>query len=132
MKVMNIRILKKGDIILILSIAIIAGLIFIINNYATAFDGNDLTAKVVRDGKLIRSIDLNEVKNPEYITFDEGIKQVILVEKGKIRFLESDCRDKICVSAGWLTKAGDKAVCMPAKTTITIIGDRKQTDSNTF
>jgi hypothetical protein len=129
---MNIRLLKKGDIILILCIAIIAGLVFIVNNYASAIDGSDLTAEIVRDGKLIKSIDLNKVDNPEYITFDEGLEQVILVEKGRIRFLESDCRDKICVNAGWLTKAGERAVCLPAKTTITIIGDRKQTDSNTF
>jgi hypothetical protein len=129
---MNIRILNKGDIILILCISIIAGLIFILNNFATAVNNNNLTAEIVRDGKLIKSIDLNEVQDPEYITFEEGIKQVVVVEKGRIRFLESDCRDKICVNSGWLTKTGDKAVCIPAKTTITIVGDQKQTDSNTF
>jgi Uncharacterized protein conserved in bacteria len=129
---MNIRILKKGDIILILCIALIAGLIFFLNNSSSAIDSNHLTAEVVRDGKLIRSIDLNEVENPEYITFNEGIKQVILVEKGRIRFLESDCQDEICVNAGWLTKIGDKAVCIPAKTTLTIVGDPKQIDGISF
>lgn len=129
---MNIRILKKGDIILILCIAIIAGLIFIVNNFTSANNSDHLIAEVVRDGKLIKSIDLNEVKNPEYITFDEGIRQVILVEKGRIRFLESDCRDKICVNGGWLTKPGEKAVCIPSKTTVTIVGDRKQIDGISF
>ena len=129
---MNIRILKKGDLILILCIAIIAGLIFIVNNFASAIDSSQLTAEIVRDGKLVRSINLNEVKSPEYIYFDEGIRQVILVEKGRIRFLESDCRDKICVNGGWLTKTGDKAVCIPTKTSVKIVGDRKQIDGISF
>ncbi|MDD2233601.1 MAG: NusG domain II-containing protein [Desulfitobacteriaceae bacterium] len=129
---MNIRVLKKGDIILILCILMIAGLIFIMNNFASAANNNNLIAEVVREGNLIKIIDLNKVKNPEYVIFDEGIKQVILVEKGRIRFLESDCRDKFCVKGGWLTKTGAKAVCIPAKTIVTIVGDQKQTDSNTF
>ncbi|MHB8126246.1 MAG: NusG domain II-containing protein [Desulfitobacteriaceae bacterium] len=129
---MNIRLLNKGDIILIVCIGLIAGLIVAWNTFSSASGNSHMTAEITRDGKLIKKIDLNEVKNPEYISFNEGIEQVILAEKGRIRFSESECRDNICVKSGWLTKTGDKAVCMPSKTVITIVGDHKQIDSISY
>jgi hypothetical protein len=129
---MNIRILKKGDLILLLSVGIIIVLLLLWNNFSVASGNNHLIAEVRKDGELVKKIDLNEVSEPEYIYFEEGIRQTIVAEKGRIRFLESDCRDKICVKAGWLTKAGDKAVCMPAKTIIKINGESRQTDSIAF
>jgi hypothetical protein len=123
--------LKKGDLILLLGVGLIIVLLLLWNNIPAA-SGNRLIAEVRKDGELVKKIDLNEVSEPEYIYFEEDIHQTILVEKGRIRFLESDCRDKICVKAGWLTKAGDKAVCMPAKTIIKINGESQQTDSIAF
>ncbi len=128
---MNIRMLKKGDLILFLGVGLIIVLLLLWNNLSTA-SGNHLIAEVRKDGELVKKIDLDKVSEPEHIYFEEGIHQTILVEKGRIRFLESDCRDKICVQAGWLTKAGDKAVCMPAKTIIKINGESQQTDSIAF
>lgn len=129
---MSMRMLKKGDIILIVFIGIIAGLVLAWNTFSSASDSSQITAVITQDGKLIKKIKLNDVKNSEYVYLNEGIKQVILAEKGRIRFSESECRDKICVKAGWLTKTGDKAVCMPAKTVITIVGDNKQIDSISY
>ena len=128
---MNIRMLKKGDLFLFLGVGLIIVLLLLWNNLSTV-SGNHLIAEVRRDGELVKQIDLDKVSEPEHIYFEEGIHQTILVEKGRIRFLESDCRDKICVQAGWLTKAGDKAVCMPAKTIIKINGESQQTDSIAF
>jgi hypothetical protein len=129
---MNIRLLKKGDLILIAGVAIIAGLMFVWNTYSPVLGSGHLIAEVRQDGRLLQKIDLNEVSDPEYIYIDSEVQQVILAEKGRIRFMESDCRDKICVKAGWLTKTGAKAVCMPAKTIIKINGESKQTDSIAF
>lgn len=129
---MNIRMLKKGDLILIVCIGIIAGLILAWNTFSSASSSHHITAVITQDGKVIKTIALNTVKNPEYVYLNKGIKQVILAEKGRIRFSESECRDKICVKTGWLTKTGDKAVCMPSKTVITIVGDSKQIDSISY
>jgi len=129
---MNIRMLKKGDLILIVCIAILAGLVLAWNTFLSASGSDHLTAVITQDGKVIKSINLNAVKNPEYVYINKGIKQVIVAEKGRIRFTESDCPDKICVKTGWLTKIGHKAVCMPSKTVITIVGDSKQIDSISY
>lgn len=130
---MNIRLLKKGDLILIVCIAIIATLALAWNTFSVANSTGHITAVISQDGKILKSIKLNAVNSPEYVTINNhGIKQVIVVEKGKIKFTESDCPDKICVEAGWLTKTGDRSVCLPSKTLITIIGDDKQLDSTSY
>ncbi|MFZ3132979.1 MAG: NusG domain II-containing protein [Desulfosporosinus sp.] len=129
---MNIRMLKKGDLVLIVCIVIIAGLILAWNTFSSSSSSDDITAVITQDGKVIKTIYLSDVKNPEYVNINTGIKQVILAEKGRIRFLESECPDKICVKTGWLTRTGHKAVCMPSKTIITIVGDHKDIDSITY
>jgi hypothetical protein len=125
---MNIRTFKTGDRILIIAIALIV-VLFIAVNVWEAKPGEELIAVISQDNKLIRQIDLNNLEEPEYIELSNaGINQVILVEKGKIRFWQSDCPDQTCVETAWLTKTGDKAVCLPAKTVITIQGENNQVD----
>ena len=46
----------------------------------------------------------------------------IIAENGGIRFEHSDCKDKLCITSGELEKTGDVAVCLPAKTVITVTG----------
>ncbi|MDD3363731.1 MAG: NusG domain II-containing protein [Syntrophomonas sp.] len=124
---MNTRIFKIGDKILIVSIAIIVVILMLLKTVEVNPD-KQLTAVIKQNGNLIKQINLNDLKNPEYIHLNDGINQVILAEKGRIRFLESDCPNQTCVKTGWLTKSGDKAVCIPSKVVITIAGYNKQVD----
>ena len=126
---MNIHMFKKGDIFLLMSIGILIciSLCWNYNNLSQTADISRI-AVIIHDGKLVAKINLDELQEPEYIRINEGIKVVILAEKGRIRFLESDCPDKICVKTGWLTQKGDKAVCLPSKTIVKIEGE-EQVDS---
>ncbi|MFZ3132029.1 MAG: NusG domain II-containing protein [Desulfosporosinus sp.] len=130
---MNIRMSKKGDLVLIVCIVIIAGLTLAWNTYSSSSSSDAITAVITQDGKVIKSINLNTVNSLAYVNINNhGIQQVIVAEKRRIRFLESNCRDKTCVKTGWLTETGDKAVCMPSATIITIVGDHKDIDSITY
>lgn len=116
---------KKGDIILVL-IGIIALIPLLWSYFGSVNNPSDnLIATVTRDGKLVTKVDLNKVQEPQYINLEDGIKLTILAEKGRIRVLDADCPDKICVKAGWLVKPGDRAVCMPSKTIVMIEGEGK-------
>lgn len=128
---MNIRLLKKGDMLLIFVIVILAALLLGWNTFGARLSSDQqLTAVIKHNGQVIQQINLSRVNNPETLTYSyEGIRQVIVAEKGRIRFSESDCPDKICVKTGWLNKPGDKSVCMPSKVVITIVGENKKVDS---
>ncbi|MEG2858121.1 MAG: NusG domain II-containing protein, partial [Clostridia bacterium] len=47
---------------------------------------------------------------------------VIEVNNGRIRILESDCPDKICVKTGWISRGGQTIACVPLGIVITISG----------
>ncbi|MDD3270039.1 MAG: NusG domain II-containing protein [Syntrophomonadaceae bacterium] len=77
-------------------------------------------ATITQNHKLIERIDLNTVSEAREIILPGKYHEIIQVEKGRIRFKEANCPDKICVKAGWLEKPGDIAVCLPNKAVIKI------------
>ena len=131
MEAENSNILRKGDAILILSVLAFAGVILVWKNYFTEdLDTGEKTAVVTHAGRDIERVNLSDLKNPVYIKIKD-YNVVIMAEKGRIRFLQSDCPDKICIKAGDLTKCGDKAVCVPSRTQIMISG-KGEIDSLSF
>ena len=118
---------KKGDllIILVLGIFVIVSPLFLIYSNdaglaAEGGEGNSLVAEISRDNQVIQRIDLNKLEGPKHIELEDGIHMTILAENGRIKVLESDCPNQICVAAGWLTQPGDFAVCAPNEVTVTI------------
>ena len=92
--------------------------------------GKVLNAKIVQNQKVLEIIDLNSVEEPrEWIVKEEnGGVNTIRVEKGRIRFVDADCPDFVCVNSGWLSQPGDIAVCLPHKLSIHIEGQNNEVD----
>lgn len=114
---MNIKLIKKGDILLIAAIAVIAGIFFLWQS----LNNESLTAVITVDGEVIQTVNLS-AKEEKIIIPDTQPKVKIVAENGKIRFDYAECEDKLCVSCGNLEKKGDTAVCLPSKTVITVAG----------
>lgn len=115
---MKIKLFRKGDLIVIAAV-IAAALIL-------AFIGKNESSKPVAeisvDGVTVQTVDLNIVTDRIEITPNDEYNILIVAENGTIRFEHSDCEDKLCVSSGTLSESGDIAVCLPAKTVITVSG----------
>lgn len=47
----------------------------------------------------------------------------IVVQGGKVWTEESDCRDKVCMGMGKISRAGQQIICLPHKIVITIVGE---------
>ena len=79
-------------------------------------------ANIYLDGECIRSIDLNDVTEPEIFTVEGEIgTNTIQVEPGRIRVTHAECPDQICVQMGWLTSEGGMPiVCLPNKLVISL------------
>ncbi|WP_138207288.1 NusG domain II-containing protein [Haloimpatiens lingqiaonensis] len=123
--------MKKGDKIVLVTIAIliicsIAGIF----GYRYFYKNSKAVAIIKQNGKVIRTIDLTKVVKEEEIKIpsEDGHYNIVKVEKGRIRFVDSDCPDKICVKAAWLKKPGDSAACLPHKIIITIQGQNPEID----
>ena len=115
---MEIKLFRKGDIIVIVLIAA-AALIFAFSGFSKS---ENPQAVITVDGEIIETIDLSSVREKIVITPETDPKVVIVAENGKIFFESAECEDKLCVNSGSLEKGGDTAVCLPAKTVITVTG----------
>jgi len=113
--------IKPGDIAVIVFFILLAVVSALVlwngdNNKKT----ERLIARISINGENFTSVDLNSINEAYYIYPTEGVS--ILVENGRIKFAESDCKDKICVLKGWLDSKGDCAICAPNMCIISIEG----------
>ena len=78
------------------------------------------TVEILLDGAAVRRIDLDAVTEPETFTLRSagGGTNVIAVEPGRIRVLEADCPDLLCVKQGWLSDGVAPIVCLPHRLVI--------------
>ncbi len=82
---------------------------------------NGLYAIIDVSGKIEREINLTTAEDQEIeIITPDNHKIKLLVEDHKIRFLSSDCPDKVCVHTGWLAYDYDVAACLPNQVTVYI------------
>lgn len=114
------RWMRIGDIVVFLTIVAIIVLTFFL--FRNPSEGSP-TAVITLNGIEIYKINLEEVKErKEFRIETDKYHELIVIEDGKIRFLEADCPDKVCVNTGWIKKSGQIAVCLPAGVIVKIIG----------
>lgn len=85
------------------------------------------TAVITMNGEVIDEIVLNPDLERQMVELKDGL---IIIEagNGKIRFIESDCTNKICINTGWIGTPGQIAACLPNKALIKITGDYNDLD----
>ena len=115
---MKTKLLRKGDIAVILIILVVAAAFRLYQTRQT----DKLEAVISVNGETVEVIDLSEVEGKRTIELDTDPKVIIAVENGAVYFEEADCDDKLCINCGKLSKKGDTAVCLPAKTVVTVSG----------
>lgn len=54
---------------------------------------------------------------------------LITIHQGQVRFIQSPCRNQYCVHQGWLSHAGQVAVCLPNQVSLELLGSEKNYDS---
>jgi hypothetical protein len=82
-----------------------------------------MVANIYVDGECIHCVDLSQVTETETYTVEDDLGvNVIQIEPGRIRVLEADCPDQVCVDAGWLTDSAAPIVCLPHRLVIRLEG----------
>lgn len=115
---MNIKLFKKWDAAVI-AVALAAALIFSLWSHRER--GNPV-AVITVGGEVFETVELSSVTDRITLNPDTDPDVVIVAENGEIWFENAGCEDRLCVAAGKLSKSGDTAVCLPAKTVITVEG----------
>ena len=89
------------------------------------------TAKIVQNGKVIQTVDLESVTEPyEFtVTADNGGENTIRVERGRIAVIHASCPDKICVNRGFIDNPLFPIVCLPNKLSVVITDENNDIDA---
>lgn len=77
-------------------------------------------AEIRVGGELRDTISLSE-PGTHRIEGHQGVS-VLRVEAGKLRFVESPCRNRVCIHRGWLNTAGDSTACLPNRVSVSLRG----------
>ena len=94
------KIISKKDFFIILAI-LLTGIIVISVTFIMKKMNPGKTAVISVDSEIIEKIDLETHKNNTFSL--ENVKGVVFeVNNGKIRIIESDCPDKICVKTDFI------------------------------
>lgn len=110
------KLFTKWDFIVILICLCLSALLFALKPNE---NGNEAVIRV--DGKEYKTVDINGAGTEELTV--NGV--TVAYGGGEIYIKDSDCRDKICVNAGHLSKKGQSAICAPNRVSVEIKSDGK-------
>ncbi|WP_245574981.1 NusG domain II-containing protein [Chitinilyticum litopenaei] len=108
--------IRPGDVLLALALLALLPALF-----AWCWSGDSATrVRIYQDGRLFAELDLQAarvlaVPGPLGTTSVE-------VAAGRVRIASDPSPRQYCVHAGWLSRAGQSAICLPNRTSIELIG----------
>lgn len=119
--------MKKNDIILAVSLVVIAIICALLIQLFVKKDGN--VAEVSINGQLYKSLPLNV--NTELQIDDSEVNgyNILVIENGYAYMKDADCPDRNCVHQGKISKVGETIVCLPHKVVVEINGETPKLDS---
>lgn len=120
--------MKRFDIILTMSIVLIAVAFIGFNQYKSNLIGKNSTelwAEIHVKGELYKVVPLTDEEQEFVIETDLG-RNVIKVHNKGIEIVTADCHDHICEGTGFIDKVGEIIVCLPNKVMVEIKGDIKE------
>jgi len=59
-------------------------------------------------------------------------ESLVEVRDGRVRFIESPCVGRHCIHAGWLSRSGQVAACLPNGVVLEVGGGEREFDAVTF
>jgi len=109
-------------------ITIIAGTIGVIFLFQHLWSNTPASQLQIRQGdNIIGTYDLNQQRTL-HLHGPIGDSH-IHIDEGKVRFKQSPCTNQYCVHQGWLSRAGQIAICLPNQISLQLIGEDKPYDS---
>ena len=103
--------LKKCDILLVAVLVCLSLLVYSVFLFLKK-DGKVVVVK--QDNKIVYSGDLSKNNT---ITLEHN---TVCIEGGKAYMEDSDCKNRICINTGKISKSGETVVCLPNRVIIEI------------
>ena len=83
--------------------------------------------KIRQGSKVVGIYDLSQTREV-HIKGPIG-ESIIVINNGQARFKQSPCPNQYCVHQGWLSHAGQVAICLPNQVSLQLLGAKNTYDS---
>ena len=93
-----------------------------------------VAAVVERDGETLLRQELSALPAPQEteIPGADGYRVTVVLAPEGAWVAAADCPDQVCVRTGKITRAGESAVCLPARVTLRLEGPGTAADAVTY
>lgn len=128
-----LKMMKPGDIVLLLLLVVLSFLPVIIFSYANATSGVEFNTAVVSvDGEELHRFELKDDGEREIYTYsnDHGHENQIVREGTVVYMIEASCADQLCVRQGEVKRVGETIVCLPHRLLVEINSDTPDTNQD--
>lgn len=112
------KILQKRDKTLIITVAIIAGVLFLAVCFLQREEG--VKVRITMDGNIYGEYALSKEQVID-IHGAQGYNQLVIAE-GSAYIAEADCPDKYCMEYSPISKQNEVIVCLPHKLVLEVVG----------
>lgn len=111
--------MKKGDIIIIVIVAVVATFLAYSSSFGQKSGFNEI--QIVQDGKIVERYAANNSFN-KIVNITEGkFSNTIEIKDGQIKIINANCPDQLCVHSRAISKDGEMIVCLPHKLYVKIV-----------
>ncbi len=110
--------IKTGDLLVIVVGTLLAGLLF-----AMLWQFTPAGKVRIRSGdRIFATFSLDQERTID-VPGPLGTTRIV-IHQHQARIQQSPCRNQYCVHQGWLSHAGQAAVCLPNRITLELVGDK--------
>lgn len=109
--------MKKKDLILVAGILFLAAGIWLCTKFLLPQDHQSI--RITVDGELYGEYSLD--KDQEIAI---GETNICRIEDGKVKMIEANCPDKLCMKQKTVDASGGSIICLPNKVVIEAVGEK--------
>ncbi len=120
----EIKLFKRFDILIFLLVIALAAALFLAGTNTKSNDKLIITANGTKSVYLL-------TKDQSISVESNKIKLTVVIENKTAYIASSECKDKVCVHSGKISKSGQIIVCAPAKVSVKISTDGGEYDGIT-
>lgn len=120
------KILKKNDIVLIVTLLIVAVIIAL---FLHVFKSGGAYVVVTVDGNEVERLSLDEDTTRVIEGYNGGTNELV-IKDGKAYIKQASCPDGLCVHMGQIDSSGQSIICLPNRVVVTIEGEVSNKDAD--
>ncbi|MBZ0104557.1 MAG: NusG domain II-containing protein [Sulfuricella denitrificans] len=112
-------------------LTVLAGMILVIYLFTSLWGGSKGISLIIRSGgKIVTETDLT--RNHDFEISGPLGTTLITVENRRVRVTRDPSPRQYCVKQGWLSRAGESALCLPNQVSVELIGADRAYDSLSY